>query len=196
MGSGGGDPWMITVVSGLPRSGTSLMMQMLRAGGLAVLSDDLRQPDADNPRGYLEWEPAKRLPVEPARIADAEGKAVKVVSALLTALPEGHDYRILFLRRPLDEVLASQGAMLRRRGESGPVLDAAAMVRAFDAHLKQVVAAMQRRRSVAVRDLDYHALLRDPLGQATDIQAFLGLPLAVEAMAAAVDPALYRQRIG
>ena len=92
---------MITIVSGLPRSGTSLMMQMLRAGGLPVLSDGERKADSDNPKGYLEWERIKQLPKEPSLIGEAENKVVKVISQLILALPEGHEYRIVFMQRPL-----------------------------------------------------------------------------------------------
>ena len=98
---------MITIVSGLPRSGTSLMMQMLAAGGMHVLSDGERRADVDNPQGYLEWERIKRLPKDPACIEEAEGKAVKVISLLLLSLPEGHEYRVIFMQRPLSEVLAA-----------------------------------------------------------------------------------------
>src|SRR2546428_444309 len=102
---------MITIVSGLPRSGTSLMMQMLAAGGMSILSDGERQADLDNPRGYFEWERIKQLPKEPGCIAEAEGKVVKVISQLLLALPAGHEYRVIFMQRPLAEVLASQERM-------------------------------------------------------------------------------------
>src|SRR5882757_3968485 len=111
---------MITIVSGLPRSGTSLMMQMLAAGGVPVLSDGERRADVDNPRGYLEWERIKQLPQNPGCIAEAEGKAVKVISRLLLALPDGHEYRVIFMQRPLSEVLTSQEAMLRHRGTAKP----------------------------------------------------------------------------
>src|SRR5713101_6438933 len=94
---------VIVIVSGVPRSGTSLMMQMLAAGGMPVLSDGLRQADPDNPRGYYEWEKIKCLPQEPALIGEAEGKAVKVISSLLFALPAGHDYRVISMLRPLHE---------------------------------------------------------------------------------------------
>src|SRR5258708_29037533 len=103
---------MITIVSGLPRSGTSLMMQMLAAGGMPILSDGERRADSDNPRGYLEWERIKQLPKDPACIAEAEGKAVKVISQLLLSLPPGHDYRIVFMQRHLPEVLKHPHAML------------------------------------------------------------------------------------
>lgn len=117
---------MITIVSGLPRSGTSLMMQMLVAGGMTPLSDGERTADADNPRGHLEWERIKTLPNDPTCIAEAEGKVVKVISRLLLSLPAGHDYRVIFMQRPLPEVLASQdsddaeeGNLQRRRKSCG-----------------------------------------------------------------------------
>jgi hypothetical protein len=113
---------MVTIVSGLPRSGTSLMMQMLAAGGMPILSDGERQADVDNPRGYYEWERIKLLPKQPDCIAEAEGKVVKVISQLLFVLPDGRDYRIVFMQRPLPEVVASQAEMIRRRGTSGAPL--------------------------------------------------------------------------
>src|SRR5215467_5098422 len=108
--------WMIAIVSGLPRSGTSLMMQMLVAGGMAALSDGERQADVDNPRGYLEWEKIKQLPNDPGCIAEGEGKVVKVISRLLLSLPPSHEYRVIFMQRPLPELLASQDQMMKRRG--------------------------------------------------------------------------------
>src|SRR5437588_5987682 len=121
---------MITIVSGLPRSGTSLMMQMLDAGGLPVLSDGERKADTDNPKGYLEWERIKQLPKDPSLIAEAEGKVVKVISQLILSLPSGHEYRIIFMQRPLPEVMASQDEMRRRRGTYDPKVDTTAVVNA------------------------------------------------------------------
>src|SRR5260370_42198447 len=114
---------MITVVAGLPRSGTSLMMQMLEVGGLPVLSDGERQADTDNPKGYFEWERIKQLPKDPSLIAAAEGKVVKGISQLILSRPQGHDYRVVFMQRPLPEVLKSQDKMLRRRGNTGSATD-------------------------------------------------------------------------
>src|SRR5438445_11951713 len=129
---------MITIVSGLPRSGTSLMMQMLTAGGMPVLTDGERQADTDNPRGYFEWERIKLLPQQPECIAEAEGKAVKVISQLLFALPDGRDYRVIFLQRPLPEVVASQAEMIRRRGTTGAALPATALHAGLSDQLTQV----------------------------------------------------------
>src|SRR5947207_7639439 len=125
---------MITIVSGLPRSGTSLMMQMLGAGGMTLLTDFERKADADNPRGYCEWEPAKLLPKQPNRIDEAEGKAVKVISQLLLSLPRGRTYKLIFMERPLPEVLASQDEMLKRRGSMQSV-DHALLTSAFRDHM-------------------------------------------------------------
>src|SRR2546425_3967497 len=129
---------MITVVSGIPRSGTSLMMQMLAAGGMPVLTDRVRAADANNPRGYLELEGVKSLARNPEALADAEGKAVKVISSLLSNLPAGHEYRIIFMCRPLEEIISSQDNMLRRLGKEVPPTPRESTVHAFDKHLVEV----------------------------------------------------------
>ena len=185
---------MITIVSGLPRSGTSLMMQMLAAGGVPILSDGERVADADNPRGYCEWERIKQLPKEPACIEEAEGRAVKVISQLLFALPAGRDYRIIFMERPLPEVVASQAEMIRRRGTTGAALPEAALIAGLRMHLNQVNAWLAQKRDIPVNRLEYHFVLRDPAGAAENLQKFLAQDLNIEAMARQVDPALYRQR--
>lgn len=185
---------MIVVVSGLPRSGTSLLMQMLAAGGLPPLTDNQRLPDEDNPRGYLEWEPIKRLPQQPDLIAEAEGKAVKVVSSLLWALPPGHHYRVIFMERPLEEIAASQAVMIRRRAAQGPALEASALAAALDAHRRQVLDRLRHRPEIALCQVHYHRLLAQPREQAEQIRGFLGLPLDLDAMVRQVDPNLYRQR--
>src|SRR6266853_1596568 len=152
---------MITIVSGLPRSGTSLMMQMLAAGGLPVLSDGERKADTDNPRGYLEWERIKQLPKEPALIAEAEGKAVKVISRLLLALPDGHEYRVIFMQRPLSEVLTSQEAMLRHRGTAKTGPDTPAIASAFEKHVRDVYAWLDGKEYVKTLRVPYHDVLQD-----------------------------------
>jgi hypothetical protein len=185
---------VIVVVSGLPRSGTSLLMQMLKAGGLPVLTDGLRVADEDNPRGYFEWEPAKRLPREPELIRMAEGKAVKIVSSLLWALPPGYEYRVLYMERPLAEVAASQVAMIRRHGGAAP-LEGEALVRALAAHQQQVLALVRQIPGVALYTVRYHDVLADPFQQARRIADFLAMPLDCEAMARQADRRLYRQRV-
>jgi hypothetical protein len=185
---------MITIVSGLPRSGTSLMMQMLAAGGMPILSDGERRADVDNPRGYLEWERIKQLPKDPACIAEAEGKAVKVISQLLLSLPAQHQYRVIFMRRPLPEVMASQDEMLRRRGNFDPGEDNSVVARAFQDHLSDVYGWLNGKPYVKVSRVQYHAVLREPKTTAESVAKFLEVPLDVEAMAKQVDGTLYRQR--
>jgi hypothetical protein len=186
---------MITIVSGLPRSGTSLMMQMLDAGGLPVLSDGERQADADNPKGYLEWERVKQLPKDPALIAEAEGKVVKVISQLILLLPSGHDYRIIFMQRPLPEVLKSQDEMLRRRGNADSKSDTSAIEEAFQRHLIEVNKWLAEKPNMRVSRVHYHRVLREPRAVAEEVVAFLQLPLDLQAMVRQVDGSLYRNRM-
>ena len=185
---------MIAIVSGLPRSGTSLMMQMLAAGGMPVLSDGERRADTDNPRGYLEWERIKTLPKDPACIAEAEGKVVKVISQLLLSLPAGHDYRIIFMQRPLPEVLKSQDEMLRRRGSNHKGGDTSAIGAAFQRHLVEVDKWFAARANAALLRMAYHDVLRAPQVAAEAVAGFLQVPLNVETMTAQVDSSLYRNR--
>jgi len=185
---------MITIVSGLPRSGTSLMMQMLAAGGMPILSDGQRQADADNPRGYLEWERIKQLPRDPACIAEAEDKAVKVISRLLLSLPEGHEYRVIFMQRPLPEVLASQEVMLRNRGTGKLAAGNTAMTAAFEGHLREVNAWLGSKNYVKTLRVPYHEVLNDAAAIAQKITQFLGIDLNLEAMTQQVDATLYRNR--
>jgi len=185
---------MITIVSGLPRSGTSLMMQMLAAGGMPILSDGERQADVDNPRGYLEWERIKQLPQDPACIAEAEGKAVKVISRLLLSLPTERDYRIIFMQRPLHEVMASQDEMLRHRGTFKPEANPAFISSAFERHLREVNAWLDGRPNATVSHISYHRVLSEPRAVANELAQFLQTALDVDAMARQVDPALYRNR--
>jgi len=185
---------VITIISGLPRCGTSLMMQMLAAGGMPVLTDGERRADDDNPRGYYEWEPIKQLPKQPALIDQAEGHAVKCISQLLVALPANRSYRIIFMERPLREVLASQSEMLRRRGTTGPAMDDSALLKALEAHLKQVELWLKSKPEASVLRLNYHEVLHDPLRTSQRLEEFLAMPLDTKAMAAEVEPTLYRQR--
>ena len=185
---------MVTIVSGLPRSGTSLMMQMLAAGGVPILSDGERRADVDNPRGYLEWERIKQLPKDPGCIAEAEGKAVKVISQLLLSLPPEHEYRVIFMQRPLPEVMASQDEMLRRRGTFDPGEDNSVVARAFQDHLSVVYAWLNGKPYVKVNRVQYHGVLREPQETAEAVAKFLKMPLDVEAMTRQVDGTLYRQR--
>lgn len=184
----------ITVVSGLPRSGTSMMMQMLAAGGMSALADDLRPPDPDNPRGYFEFEPAKRIRIDHAWVASALGRAVKLVHLLLPELPEGYRYRVLFMHRDIDEVLASQSAMLRRLGRRPAELDAKRLGEVFTGQVGRVREWLDRQPHVRTLHVNYRDVVAEPLPMAVRVNAFLGGILDALAMAAAVDPTLYRNR--
>lgn len=185
---------MITVVSGLPRSGTSLMMQMLVAGGMTALSDGERTADTDNPRGYLEWERIKQLPQDPGCIAEAEGKVVKVISRLLLLLPGGHEYRVIFMQRPLPEVLASQDEMMKRRGTFKTGANPAIMSAAFEKHLREVYAWMDSKTNVKALRVAYHDVLKQPKEIIAGLTEFLKIPMDIEAMVGQVDSSLYRNR--
>ncbi len=185
---------MIAIVSGLPRSGTSLMMQMLAAGGMPVLSDGERQADVDNPKGYLEWERIKQLPKDPACIAEAEGKVVKVISQLLFSLPAAHEYRIVFMQRPLTEVLASQDQMLRNRGTSESTENISTVLKAFQDHLFEVNAWLNGKANIKVLRVPYHRVLNGPREVSGKIGQLFEKKLNIEAMAQQVDQTLYRQR--
>jgi hypothetical protein len=185
---------MIIIVSGLPRSGTSLMMQMLQAGGMPLLTNDLRPPDADNPNGYWEYEPVKRLPQDNSWLPKAEGKAVKVVSALLQYLPPQHTYKIIFMQRPMQEVLASQRIMLERRGAQNGKADDQTLGAVFAQHLDHIEHWLAAQQHMTVLYVNYQETIADPAETATRVAQFLDLPRAVDAMARAVDPRLHRQR--
>ncbi len=190
---------MITIVSGLPRSGTSLMMQMLDAGGMAVLSDGERKADTDNPKGYLEWERIKQLPKDPGLIAEAEGKVVKVISQLVLSLPASHEYRIVFMQRPLPEVLKSQDEMLRRRGNADSVASSSeatyAIEEAFQKHLLEMNKWVAGQEKMQMMRVHYHRVLREPRPVAEEVSAFLKVPLDIDAMVKQVDGSLYRNRM-
>ncbi|MAT68731.1 MAG: sulfotransferase family protein [Planctomycetaceae bacterium] len=186
----GRDP--IIVVSGLPRSGTSLMMQMLAAGGVPTMTDGQRVADPDNPRGYLEDERVKRLQQDARWLPEARGQAIKVISQLLTALPASETYRVIFMRRDLEEVLASQAKMLARAGRPGG--DPAKLRAAFTTHQTRLQEWLPAQSHLTVLELDYAAVVADPGSAASQIAQFLSAPLDEAAMAAAVDPQLYRNR--
>ncbi len=185
----------IVVVSGLPRSGTSMVMKMLEAGGLPILTDGLRAADEDNPKGYYEVERVKSLAQEADKgwLAEARGKGLKVISYLLKSLPPRFNYKVVFIRREMEEVLASQGKMLARRGEA-EATPPERMRALFEDDLWRAVYQLKRRPEFETIELQYAAALARPLEEARRLAAFLGGDLDVEEMAAAVDPALYRNR--
>ena len=184
----------IVVVSGVPRSGTSLMMQMLRAGGMAAMTDDLRSADDDNPRGYLEFERVKQLRNDKAWLDDAEGKAVKIIHMLLAELPPDREYRVIFMRRNLEEVVRSQAKMLEGAGKRGAALAPEKLIAVFQAQIRQAESWMASNAGFQRLDVEYGQVIASPRVQAERVAAFLGTPLNIDAMIEAVDPALHRNR--
>ena len=184
----------ITVVSGLPRSGTSMMMQMLAAGGMPVVSDGLRTADADNPRGYFDLEAVKKLKTDSSWVAGARGHAVKVISMLLYELPAAHSYRVIFMDRDMAEILASQREMLVRRGLSTTDAEDGAMRQHMQRHLEKVHAWLAARPHFRVLRCRYAELVHSPAEQIRRITDFLGVSLDEAAMRLAVDPSLHRNR--
>jgi hypothetical protein len=185
----------ILIVSGLPRSGTSMMMKLLEAGGVPALTDEIRVADVDNPEGYYEFERVKQLDKgDTGWLPLAEGKVVKVISALLPYLPREYDYRIIFVRRELAEILASQRKMLVHRGEDPNSMDEAELTAVFEKHLRQIDAWMARQPNMTVLTLRYNDILADPATAVAQINAFTGGGLDVAAMNQVVDPSLYRNR--
>jgi predicted AlkP superfamily phosphohydrolase/phosphomutase/tetratricopeptide (TPR) repeat protein len=183
----------VVIVSGLPRSGTSMMMQLLEAGGVPVLTDGERAADSDNPRGYYEFEQAKARGDHRGWLTDAGGKAVKMVVQLLPNLPPDRKYRVIFMERPLGEVLASQDAMLERldRPRLGRRSNLARTYQSQIEQVKRVLADHEGR--IAVLPVDYRRALAEPQSVAAEVSAFLGGTLDVEKAAGAVDPSLRRQ---
>ncbi|MCC7261057.1 MAG: sulfotransferase domain-containing protein [Candidatus Latescibacteria bacterium] len=184
----------IVVVSGLPRSGTSMMMKMLEAGGLSPLTDGQREADEDNLGGYYEFEQVKKVAQDASWLAQAQGRAVKVISRLLYDLPEGHRYRVVFMQRHLDEVLASQQQMLVRRGRADGGAADAELKRLFQRHLDEVGKWLAERPNFAVLYLSYNEVLAQPAPKIEELVRFLGGGLDAAKMAAVVDQRLYRQR--
>jgi len=184
----------ITIVSGLPRSGTSMMMQMLMAGGMGIVTDAIRKADEDNPRGYLEWERVKKLKEDIFWLNECLGKAVKVISMLLFDLPSNYNYKIIFMQREIEEVLASQRIMLERRGETKDGVSDEHMAEKFEKHLKQVEDWIAHQSNIEVLYVKYNEVIADPLRSSKVVNNFLGEDLNTRTMAEAIEETLYRQR--
>lgn len=184
----------ITIVSGLPRSGTSMMMKMLEAGGLEILTDEVRTADDDNPKGYYEFERVKQLEEDKAWLPDAQGKGVKIITALLRHLPPDYRYKVIFMRRHMEEILASQRQMLINRGEPTDRVDDQKLASMFRRHVTQVEAWLAEQPNLETLYVHYTAVLTDPAAQAARVNEFLDRTLDERAMVEAVDRRLYRQR--
>ncbi len=206
-GVGGGSSWAgpllvahngddITIVSGLPRCGTSLMMQMIDAGGLRALTDEARARDKDNPRGYYELEAVKRTKQDPSWLDTARGRVVKMVYLLLYDLPADRSYRVIFMKRDLREVVRSQADMLARRQTRGADLTDSQMIKAFQGQLAKIQRWLDEQSNFRVLFVNYNDLMKDPAPPVEAVDRFLGGQLHHDAMLRCMDPSLYRQRAG
>lgn len=186
----------IVIVSGLPRSGTSMMMKMLEAGGLPVLADGERAADVDNPKGYFEHERVKDLEEESDKswLREGRGKALKVISFLIKDLPDDNDYRVIFMRRDLDEVLTSQDKMIERLGSEDAAADREAMKEAYRNDIVRTRLLCRKRPNFDLIEVSYKATIEDAAASARAVNAFLGGGLDEAAMREAVDGSLYRNR--
>lgn len=191
-GPAGKDP--IIIVSGLPRSGTSMMMKMLAEAGLPVVTDELRRADQDNPNGYFELELVRQLKEGNVEwLQDASGKGVKVISALLEYLPHDYRYKIIFMERDARETLVSQKKMLDHRGQA-PKLNDDEMEQQFHAHLSAIKPWLARQPNAELYLVNYNALMSEPASVCEHIVDFLELPLNAGNMLTVPNPQLYRNR--
>jgi len=182
----------ITIVSGLPRSGTSLMMQMLDNGGLEVVTDNIRTADTDNPKGYYEYEQVKKIKEDKTWLPATRGKAFKMVSQLLYDLPATEKYRIIFMERDLEEILDSQDKMLQRLGRKSAPRDQ--IKRSFTLHLNKLHEWLPQQKHFEVLRVKYNELVQRPEAEAQRVSQFLGGKASVDKMAKTVDTSLYRNR--
>ena len=182
----------IIIVSGLPRSGTSLMMQMLDNGGVEVVTDNVRVADTDNPRGYYEFEPVKKIKQDTTWLPGTRGKAFKMVSQLLYHLPLSEDYRIIFMERDLEEMLVSQEKMLERLHR--PAAPREKIKESYTLHLESLHTWLEQQGNIKVLRVSYNDLIDRPELEAERIGEFLGHNLNVRKMAKTVDPSLYRNK--
>ncbi len=185
---------IITIVSGLPRSGTSMMMKMLEAGGMEILTDKIRKADEDNPKGYYEFEKVKKLEKDALWLEDANGKAVKIITALLEHLPGKYTYKIIFMRRKMEEILGSQKQMLIRRENPTDEVSDEDMNIMFLKHIQKVEEWLEEQPNIDVIYIHYNEVLKDPSKYSERINKFLGNTLNTNNMISAVDKTLYRQR--
>jgi hypothetical protein len=185
----------ITIVSGLPRSGTSMMMKMLEAGGMQILTDNVRSADENNPMGYYEFERVKKLKDgDIAWVETAQGKAIKVISALLEQIPRDFHYKIIFMRRDMNEILASQKRMLEIMGQSNGNLSDGQLATIYNKHLASIEGWLARQTNLEVIYVNYNSLLKDPNLYLMQLQTFLRGNLDIEKMRGVIDRNLYRQR--
>lgn len=183
----------IYIVSGLPRSGTSVMMQMLEAGGIPVVTDNIRTADIDNPKGYYEFEKVKQIREDSSWLPETRGRVFKMVSMLLFDLPPDYQYRVVFTRRKMDEIIRSENKMLERLGKPSNVPDGE-MGNLLEKHLEKVLEWMEDQAYIDYHQVWFHELIEKPKKLVKPLQRFLGRKMDLKSMIAVVDPELYRNR--
>ncbi len=189
------DTKVIIIVSGLPRSGTSMMMKMLASAGLEILTDNLRTADENNPKGYYEFERVKQLKAGDFDwLSEVHGKVVKVISALLEYLPNQYQYKIIFMRRNMDEILSSQRQMLVRDGKQDDKVSDEKLAELYKDHLKKIETWLEQQPNMSTLYISYNQTLRDPEPDLNRINQFLGGNLDLKPMLQVVDQNLYRER--
>lgn len=188
----------ITVVSGLPRSGTSMMMKMLNSGNMPLMIDRIRVADEDNPKGYYEFERVKNLENDNSCLDMARGKTIKIVSPILyhLNLDEDYIYKIIFMLRDLDEILTSQKKMAERLNQNDDIIKDNILNEKYSLHLEEIYEWLQRQKNIDVLYVNYTDVLENPVAAAEGISEFLDADINIQGMAAAVDNSLYRQRAG
>jgi GTP1/Obg family GTP-binding protein len=185
----------IIIVSGLPRSGTSMMMKILESAGLEILTDDLRKADESNPKGYYEYERVKKLKEGDFDwLQEARGKVVKIISALLEYLPNQYTYKIIFMRRSMEEILSSQRQMLLRDGRQADQAEDEKLAKLYQDHLDKVEAWVAQQPNMDCISINYNETIRNPEQSIAQVNQFLGGNLDVKRMSQAIDQKLYRER--
>ncbi|MBC8185095.1 sulfotransferase domain-containing protein [candidate division KSB1 bacterium] len=184
----------IIIVSGLPRSGTSMMMKMFDAGEVEIVTDNIRKADEDNPKGYYEFEKVKKIKEDHSWLDDCEGKAVKMISALLLDLPGHKKYKIIFMRRNMAEILASQKQMLTRMGKEEVNQDDEDIATSYKKHLSKVFEWLEKQKNIDVLYMNYNEILKQAKENVVKLDTFLNVNLNTENMVKVVDNSLYRQR--
>ena len=184
----------LIIVTGLPRTGTSMMMRLLEAGGVPVIVDGVRKPDLDNPNGYYEYEPVKTLKQDSSWVPGSQGKAVKLVYLLLRDLPPDLPYDVIFMRRDMGEVVASQDEMLRRKGCDVNHNESHRLIEMFRREVGAIETWMAARANFRVLYVDYNRTIFEPQETCARVKAFLNLDLDADRMITVVSKALYRQR--
>ncbi len=184
----------ITIVSGLPRSGTSMMMKILEAGGMEIVTDNIRKANEDNPHGYYEYEKVKEIKEDTSWLKETRGKAFKMISQLLYDLPPNESYKVIFMQRAMNEILASQKKMLERSGNNKDEISDKKMGEFFNKHLSKIMEWLEGRNYVDVLFVNYNNLMAEPDEQIKPLNQFLNGKLHVEQAIKVIDQSLYRNR--